>query len=374
MAEKKPSVSKSHSLSNSSSPKPKPKSMGMSKARTKAPVDPMVAPATPSIAGIKSSDIGGPVETPPPPPREHRSLLTYVIGGVVALVILVIVVFAVLIYQYRSDSSTVRTVSAIIPYPAMKVGGNYVSYHEYLFEMALIKQYYESQSTANGKTQIDFNSAAGKTQLEQLRKQILAQLKSDEVTRQLIKQNKIVVTDAVLTAQYNQLVKSAGGEAKLKDVLTKVYGWNVNDLKTKLKFQLEQQALSAKITSNPTVNAQAKAQAQTVLDQLKTGGDFATLAKKDSQDSSAANGGDLGFISKGQTGDTALETTAFGQTAGQVSGLVKTQFGYEIVKTIEFNADKSQVHVAEILIKAVDFNDYISQQVKAAKSTIYIKQ
>ncbi len=341
------------------SPKPKPKAS---------------AKTVPTVTTVNttSSAIGGPVEAPRAP-RNPRRTVAMIVGAVVALIIVVLAVFGVLIYGYRSDSSAVRVVSAVVPYPAMKVGNDYVSYHEYLFEMASIKQYYESQSSASGQAPVDFNTTAGKAQLATLRTQILKQLKSDEVTRQLVKQNKIVVTNKQLTTQYNQLVASAGGTAKLKAVLTKVYGWNTDNLKAKLKFQLETQALSAKITNNPAVDAQAKAKAQDVLNQLNAGGDFATLAKKYSQDSSAANGGDLGFISKGQSGDTALETTAFAQQPGQVSGLVKSQFGYEIVKTIEFNADKTQVHAAEILIKAVDFTDYLNQKVQQTKSTVFIK-
>jgi len=324
---------------------------------------------------IKTSHVGGPVsERTPAKPNDNSRLITMIVGGVIGLIVVVLIVFGILIYGYRSDSSAVRAVSAVVPYPAMQVGSDYVSYHEYLFEMSSIKQYYQSQSSANGQAPIDFNSTAGKAQLTQLRAQIIKQLKSDEVTRQLIKKNNIVVSNKDLTSQYNQLVKSAGGEAKLKTVLTKVYGWNVNDLKTKLKFQLQSEALATKIAADPTLQAQAKAKAQDVLNQINAGGDFATLAKKYSQDTSAANGGDLGFISKGQTGDTALETAAFGQAAGQVSGVIKTQYGYVIVKTNEFNADKSQVHASEILIKPIDFTTYLDQQVSNTKSTVYIKQ
>jgi len=254
----------------------------------------------------------------------------------------------------------------------MQVGNEFVSYHEYLFEMASIKQYYRSQSTANGQTPIDFNSTAGKAQLAQLRTQILTQLKSDQVTRQLIESNKITVTNKELTDQYNQLVKSAGGDAKLKDVLTKVYGWNVGDLKAKLKFQLLSQKLQTKITSDPAADAQAKAKAQDVLNQLNAGGDFATLAKKYSQDTTAANGGDLGFFSKGQM-VKAFEDAAFALQPGQTSGLVKTQYGYHIIKVIEFNADKTQVHAQHILIKGVDWTNYLNQKIKDTKSHTIIK-
>lgn len=315
-------------------------------------------------------DTGGPVDNRTP--GSVKRTVVRVGLAIVGLIIIVLVVFGVLIYGYRSDSAAVRDVSAVVPYPAMKVGNDFVSYHEYLFEMASIKQYYQSQSSANGKAPIDFNSAAGKTQLNQLRAQILTQLKSDEVTRQLIKQNKITVTNKELTDQYNQLVSSAGGAAKLKGVLTKVYGWSTNDLKAKLKFQLLSQKLQAKITSDPAADAAAKAKAQDILNQLKAGADFATLAKKYSQDSSAANGGDLGFFGKGQM-VKPFEDAAFAMQPGQISGLVKSQYGYHIIKVIGFNADKTQVHAAHILIEPVDYTAYLNNKIKATKQTIYIK-
>jgi hypothetical protein len=344
------------------SPNPKPKAK---------PLDPMMAPAT---AKPQASAIGGPVaDSTPREPRSNRHLAAIIIGVFVSLVLAVLIVFGVLIYGYRSDSTAVRAVSAVIPYPAMKVGGDYVSYHEYLFYLDANKKYLENQVTTNGQTPVDFTSSAGKTQLANLRAQVVNQLKDEVIVRQLARQNNVTISNSSLNDQYNQLIKSDGGVANIKKILALDYGWSLNDFKTVLKYQLLQAAVSTKITNNPTIDAQAKAEAEDVLKQIQAGGDFATLAKKYSQDSSAANGGDIGFISKGQTGDTALETAAFGQAAGQVSGVVKTQYGYVIVKTNEFNADKSQVHVSEILIKAVVFTDYLNQKVNATKSTIYIK-
>ena len=102
------------------------------------------------------------------------------------------------------------------------------------------------------------------------------------------------------------------------------------------------------------------------------GGDFAALAKQYSQDTTAANGGDLGFFGKGQM-VKEFETAAFGLEPGKVSGLVKTQYGYHIIKLIEFKDDKSQAHAAHILIKTVDFNDYLMEQIKKAKTSSYFK-
>lgn len=73
--------------------------------------------------------------------------------------------------------------------------------------------------------------------------------------------------------------------------------------------------------------------AEAVLKELQNGADFATVAKSESQDTvSAKKGGDLGWIEKGVM-DPAFEKGAFGlKKVGDISGLVKSDFGYHIIK------------------------------------------
>lgn len=79
----------------------------------------------------------------------------------------------------------------------------------------------------------------------------------------------------------------------------------------------------------------AKTEADSVLAQAKKGTDFAALAKKHSQDTqSAANGGDIGFVAKGQA-VPAFEAAAFALKPGQLSGVVESPFGYHVIKGIE---------------------------------------
>ena len=69
-----------------------------------------------------------------------------------------------------------------------------------------------------------------------------------------------------------------------------------------------------------------------MLAQLQEGADFAELARENSEDpASAANGGDLGSIVRGQT-VPEFETAAFGLEPGSLSELVKTTFGFHILK------------------------------------------
>lgn len=67
---------------------------------------------------------------------------------------------------------------------------------------------------------------------------------------------------------------------------------------------------------------------------LMSGEDFAKLAKENSEDGSAANGGDLGSFKKGEM-VKPFEDAAFGLEVNQLSSVVETQFGYHIIKTTE---------------------------------------
>ncbi|NBV83751.1 hypothetical protein EBR57_06500 [bacterium] len=75
-----------------------------------------------------------------------------------------------------------------------------------------------------------------------------------------------------------------------------------------------------------------QAEAQTILAELKSGKDFATLAKSKSQDATAQNGGQLGWVQRGQL-VPAFEQAGFAiGKRGGLSGVVQTQFGFHIIK------------------------------------------
>ncbi|MFW7522982.1 peptidylprolyl isomerase [Vibrio ostreicida] len=88
--------------------------------------------------------------------------------------------------------------------------------------------------------------------------------------------------------------------------------------------------------SHILVEGDDQAKAQAMLDELNNGADFATLAQQKSEDvGSASEGGSLGWIER-DVMDPAFEEAAFAlKKAGDVSALVKSDFGYHIIKLDE---------------------------------------
>ena len=78
--------------------------------------------------------------------------------------------------------------------------------------------------------------------------------------------------------------------------------------------------------------AKKESEAQDILARIKQGEDFEALAKEYSDDkASASNGGDLGYFAKGVM-VPEFEEAAFKLEKGQVSDVVKSSFGYHIIK------------------------------------------
>ena len=71
-----------------------------------------------------------------------------------------------------------------------------------------------------------------------------------------------------------------------------------------------------------------------VLERLKKGENFSAIAKDVSLCPSKKRGGDLGTFGRGQM-VKEFENAAFVLEKGQISGIVKTQFGYHIIKRLE---------------------------------------
>jgi peptidyl-prolyl cis-trans isomerase D len=121
--------------------------------------------------------------------------------------------------------------------------------------------------------------------------------------------------------------------------------------------------------------------AEDVLKQAKKGSKFEDLAKKYSEDPGTKDkGGDLGWITQGQT-VPEFEKTAFGLEKGKISDLVKTQYGFHIIKVLDkenahtkpFEEVKDSIKTPLLLSKAdkqaSDLADQLSATIRRSNKT-----
>ena len=113
--------------------------------------------------------------------------------------------------------------------------------------------------------------------------------------------------------------------------------------KDKLNVPDEVKASHVLIKVGEKATPEEKQKAKEKIDALRaramSGEDFAKLAKENSEDGSASNGGDLGYFKQGDM-VKPFEDAAFGLEKDQISPVVETQFGYHVIKV----ADKKAAH------------------------------
>lgn len=109
----------------------------------------------------------------------------------------------------------------------------------------------------------------------------------------------------------------------------------------------------AHIYRSPGTSTEAKETARkfalAILDSIKNGADFSTMAKKYSEDpGSAKDGGDLGFVKRGVF-YPEFEAAAYALQPGEISGIVESPVGFHIIQLLEKRGES--IHARHILIK-----------------------
>jgi peptidyl-prolyl cis-trans isomerase D len=160
------------------------------------------------------------------------------------------------------------------------------------------------------------------------------------------------------------------------DELKAVYQQNIKDYEVPNRVHAEHILLMTNGKTDAEV-AEIKKKTEDILAQAKKkGANFEDLAKKYSEDpGSKAKGGDLGWVMRGQM-VPEFEKATFDLNKGEISGLIKTQYGFHIIKVLDkenahtkpFDEVKDQIRPQFVLNKvektAGDTADKISSEIR----------
>jgi peptidyl-prolyl cis-trans isomerase D len=207
---------------------------------------------------------------------------------------------------------------------AMVTGGITVSDQE-------VRDAYKQQAT---KIKFDYAVLSA----DDLRKQINP---TDAELQTFFKQNAARYKDAIAETRkvsyipINQNDVPGGAPAVTDAQVQDYYSAHQKDFQMPEEVKVRHILIKVDPKADAKTDAAAKEKAEGILKQIKAGGDFAALAKANSDDpGSKVAGGELGMIQRGVT-VPPFEQAAFSLQPGQTSDLVKTQFGYHIIQVEE---------------------------------------
>jgi peptidyl-prolyl cis-trans isomerase C len=130
------------------------------------------------------------------------------------------------------------------------------------------------------------------------------------------------------------LLTQTGKEALTEDAMKKVYDDALKQMGEEKEVHARHILIRA-AAGDDKASKEAEDKIKAIIVRLNKGEDFAKVANETTEDPSGkANGGDLGFFSKEQM-VPEFSDTAFGLEKGKISGPVKTQFGWHVIKTEE---------------------------------------
>jgi len=192
------------------------------------------------------------------------------------------------------------------------VNGTAITSADFDREVKALPEYIRGMAdTPQGKKELIDTLVMRELILQQAAKEGLD--KGKEIDEKLAELKKRIVVDTYLK-------KKVETDAKISDEeLKKFYDQNLE------KFKSGEQVKASHIL------VKSEQEAKDILAQLKGGAAFEELAKSKSVDTSAGKGGDLGWFGKGNM-VPAFEKAAFALKEGQLSGIVKSEFGFHIIK------------------------------------------
>ncbi len=242
---------------------------------------------------------------------------------------------------------------------AVTVNGEGITVKEFAAQLAQ----YKSAQASLGKTVADQD--ATKVVLEDLISQLLL--------AQGAASAGFTVSEAALQAKLDSLASQVGGTEQLvKWEQDNGYG-TPEEFQAALKRSMQAAWMRDKIVSAVPKTAEQvhvqqillynEADASAVLEQLKTGVDFDTLAAQYDPNTR----GDLGWFPKGYLLEPKIEEAAFSLQVGQYSDVIQTDVGYSIIKVLELDPNRPLSPDAYLALQQLALQDWVAKARTAAK-------
>jgi len=192
-------------------------------------------------------------------------------------------------------------------------------------------------------------------------KQVRSQFQTDEEYRNELRKAGLGTPDEYRKSLIDQYRRQQYQQKAFAELKKKAKPVNISDEEISAAFERSKADLQkrpATVTfrqivvaphASPAAKAKAKARADSLLAEIRKGGDFEQIAKRESMDPSTKQlGGDLGWNRRGGGLVPEFEAVMFALRPGEVSPVVETAFGYHIIRVDRVQS--AEVKARHILI------------------------
>ncbi len=281
-------------------------------------------------------------------------VMTLVIGVLVALFLGFGVYYSLVLSGVKKLSTSPIVVSSaeVLKMPAAKVNGDKILYSDYIDNLNAMNMFYETDDTGMPKPAED-----------EMSDYVLSRLVVNKLIEQAADEFDVEVSDEDLaTLVEEQIVANFESSEQAHEEISTRYGWEFDHFVEQIVYptELERKVAESFVSSQDMSDEDVIAEAQAVLDRIKNGENFATLAAEFGTDGTKTQGGDLGWFGRGMM-VPEFEEAVFALEAGQLGEeLVETQFGYHIVQVDERRSvtdEESGEEVEEIKARHILFRN-----------------
>lgn len=283
-------------------------------------------------------------------------------------IVIFLLIMAIGVYGYEWNNKYAKGITKVVRFPVALVDYLPISYYNYLIDYNAIAHFNKKQKELSPDTPTQTK--------EEIKDTVLDKIINDKIVAVYAK-NKydIKVSQEDVDKEYDMIASQSATPDELETTVKDLYNWDIETFKNRIiKPYIVLDKLQEAMGNDPEYSGAAEEKAQQVLELVKAGDQtFEELAQEYSEDpGSAANGGELGPFGRGVM-VPEFEEAAFALGEGEISDLVKTDYGYHIIKVTKINYSEKNpeeietIEASHILIRLFDFDAWLEEYKESVK-------
>lgn len=287
-------------------------------------------------------------------------ILRWTFGAIGILIFLGIVdylVVAEFVFRGWTRSPYVQWHTSNIPFPIAHLGRGTAWYQEWMSRQKALERTQQVNAILPAATD---------------KEQVLSQLMIDVFLRAEAERRGIRVSEAEVNDFMKKIQTASGGASIVDSVLLDQFGWDVATLREAIRTLLIRRKMETHIQLDPVLNAEMEQEAKSIAEELKQDPkQFDALVTKKSQSPDAGLGGDVGVIRKG-VWEKSIDDALFDEKKEDHSiiGPIRTVDGFRILQVRNWQED--QLQAKQIVINAIDPQEWLMSQLRLATSTVMV--